>query len=69
MAEFTNAAIEAVVNLASPGIHPMARVAKDVAASVALLAAIAGAIVGALIIGPPLLDKLTPLIVSILKPH
>src|SRR5258708_12310474 len=60
MAEFTNAALEAVVNLASPDIHPMARVCKDVAAASALLAAIAAVIVAPLVIGPPLLDRLGP---------
>ncbi|MCC7448669.1 MAG: diacylglycerol kinase family protein [Anaerolineae bacterium] len=66
MAEFTNAAIEAVVNLASPGIHPMARVSKDVAAAVSLLAAVASVIVGALVMGPPLLERIAPLIVQVL---
>jgi len=60
MAEFFNAALEAVVNLASPEIHPMARVAKDVAAATALLAAVASAIVGALVMGPPLLERVIP---------
>jgi diacylglycerol kinase (ATP) len=67
MAEFLNAAIEAVVNLASPNIHPMARVAKDVGAAAALLTAVAAAIIGALIMGPPFLERLSPLIVSILQ--
>jgi diacylglycerol kinase len=57
MAEFTNSAIEAVVNLASPEHHPMARVAKDVAAGTSLLTACASAIVGLLLLGPPLLSK------------
>jgi diacylglycerol kinase len=56
--EFINAAIEAVVNLASPEIHPMARVAKDVAAGATLLAAVVAALVGLLVMGPPLLDRL-----------
>jgi diacylglycerol kinase len=60
IAEFFNAALEAVVNLASADIHPMARVAKDVAAATALLAAVASAIVGALVIGPPLLERIGP---------
>ena len=51
MAEFFNAALEAAVNLASREIHPMARVAKDVAAATALLAAVASVIIGALVIG------------------
>lgn len=68
LTEFLNAAIEAVVNLASPGIHPMARVAKDVAAAAVLLSAIAAAIIGGLILLPPLLDRLTPLIAGIVAP-
>lgn len=58
MAEFLNAAVEAVVNLASPEFHPMAKVAKDVAAAAVLLGAVASIIVGLLIMGPPLLQKL-----------
>ena len=64
MAEFFNAALEAVVNLASPDIHPMARVGKDVAAATALLAAVASVIVGALIIIPPLLERIVPWLVQ-----
>jgi diacylglycerol kinase (ATP) len=58
MAEFLNAAVEAVVNLASPDFHPMAKVAKDVAAAAVLLGAVASVLVGLLILGPPLLHKL-----------
>ncbi len=58
MAEFLNAAVEAVVNLASPGFHPMAKVAKDVAAAAVLLGAVASVMIGLLILGPPLLHKL-----------
>src|SRR5258708_11375194 len=67
MAEFTNAALEAVVNLASPEIHPMARVCKDVAAASALLAAVAAVSVGALVIGPPLLERIGPWLVMLLS--
>jgi diacylglycerol kinase (ATP) len=67
MAEFFNAALEAVVNLASPDIHPLARVSKDVAAATALLAAVASAIIGALILGPPLLERISPWLVGILQ--
>lgn len=59
MAEFLNAAVEAVVNLASPDFHPMAKVAKDVAAASVLLGAVASALIGLLILGPPLMAKLT----------
>jgi diacylglycerol kinase len=58
MAEFLNAAVEAVVNLATPEFHPMAKVAKDVAAAAVLLGAVASVLIGLLILGPPLLHKL-----------
>ncbi|MEA2735624.1 MAG: hypothetical protein QOE14_2075 [Humisphaera sp.] len=52
--EGLNTALEAVVDLASPQIHPLAKLAKDVTAGMVLIAAIASAIVGLLILGPPL---------------
>jgi diacylglycerol kinase len=58
MAEFLNAAVEAVVNLASPDFHPMAKVAKDVAAASVLLCVVAAIIIGILVLGPPLLTRL-----------
>ncbi len=57
MAEFLNAAVEAVTNLATTEWHPMAKVGKDVAAAAVLLAVVASVIVGALILGPPFIDK------------
>ncbi len=62
MAEFINAAVEAVVNLASPQYHPMAKVAKDVASAAVLLGVIASILIGLLIFAPPLAAKLLPLI-------
>lgn len=59
LAEFLNTALEAVVDLASPETHPMARVGKDVGAAAVLIAAAAAAITGLLVLGPPLIDKLT----------
>jgi len=50
--EAVNTAIEAVVDLASPALHPLARVAKDVAAAAVLLAAIIAAVTGVLLMGP-----------------
>jgi diacylglycerol kinase len=58
MAEFLNAAVEAVVNLVTQEFHPMAKVAKDVAAAAVLLGAVASVLVGLLILGPPLLSRL-----------
>jgi len=57
-AEFINTALEAVVDLASPQQHPLARVGKDVGAAAVLLAALASILVGLLLLGPPLLEKL-----------
>jgi diacylglycerol kinase len=62
MAEFINAAVEAVVNLASPQYHEMAKVAKDVASAAVLLGVVASILIGLLILGPPLAAKLLPLI-------
>jgi diacylglycerol kinase len=58
MAEFINTALEAIVDLASPGRHPLARVGKDVGAAAVLIAALAAAAVGLAILGPPLLARL-----------
>jgi diacylglycerol kinase len=60
-AEFINTAIEAVVDLASPVHHPLAKVGKDVGAGAVLVAALAGIVIGLLIIGPPLWARLVPL--------
>jgi diacylglycerol kinase (ATP) len=61
MAEFINTALEAVVDLASPNLHPLAKVGKDVAAAAVLVGALAAVIVGLFVLGPPLWAKLTPL--------
>ena len=60
-AEFINTAIEAVVDLASPVHHPLAKVGKDVGAGAVLIAALAGVVIGLLIIGPPLWARLAAL--------
>jgi diacylglycerol kinase len=59
VAEFLNTAIETVVDLASPEIHPLAKIGKDVGAAAVLVAALAAILVGLLILGPPLWAKLT----------
>lgn len=60
-AEFINTAIEAVVDLASPVHHPLAKVGKDVGAGAVLISAISAALVGLLILGPPLWARLVSL--------
>ena len=51
-AELFNTAIEALTNLVSPGYHPLAGRAKDVAAGAVLLAALGALAVGGLVFGP-----------------
>lgn len=58
LTEFLNAGIEAAIDVASPEIHPIAQVGKDVASAAVLLGVIASVIVGILLLGPPLLVKL-----------
>ncbi len=53
-AELFNTAIEALTNLVSPGYHPLAGKAKDVAAGAVLLAALAALAVGGCVFGPKL---------------
>jgi diacylglycerol kinase len=56
--ECFNTAGEAVVDLASPDLHPLARIGKDAAAGGVLAAAGAAALAGLLILGPPLWARL-----------
>ncbi|GFE58091.1 diacylglycerol kinase [Geobacter sp. AOG1] len=49
-AELLNTAIEAVVDLVSPEYHPVAKIAKDVAAGAVLVASIGAAVMGYLIL-------------------
>ena len=60
-AEFINTSIEAVVDLASPVHHPLAKVGKDVGAGAVLISALSAILIGLLILGPPLWTKLLPL--------
>jgi len=56
--EALNTAIEFLVDLASPELHPLAAKAKDVAAGAVLVAAIGSVIVGVLVFGPHVLQLL-----------
>lgn len=51
-AELLNTAIESTVDLCSPEIHPLAKVAKDTAAASVLILAIMSAIIGVIIFFP-----------------
>jgi diacylglycerol kinase (ATP) len=61
-AEFINTAIEAVVDLASPVHHPLAKTGKDVGAAAVLVASLAAVLIGLLILGPPLWLKVSQFI-------
>jgi diacylglycerol kinase len=61
LSEFINTALEAVVDLASPQQHYLARVGKDVGAAAVLIAAGTSVIIGLLILGPPLWARLQAL--------
>lgn len=56
MAEFFNTAIEYVVDLASPEIHPLAKLAKDTASAGVLMMAIISAIIGLIIFVPEIIE-------------
>lgn len=60
-AEFLNSALEAVVDLASPNRHPLAKVGKDVGAAAVLISAVSAVIIGFMLLGPPLWLRLRPL--------
>jgi diacylglycerol kinase (ATP) len=57
-AEMVNTMVEALVDLVTIEYHPLAKVAKDVAAGVVLLTAIGAVVVGLLIFGPKILTAL-----------
>jgi diacylglycerol kinase (ATP) len=58
VSEMLNTVAETLVDLISPGYHPLARIIKDVTAAAVLLGAIISVIVGLLILGPPLWTRL-----------
>jgi undecaprenol kinase/diacylglycerol kinase (ATP) len=53
LAECFNTALETIVDLASPDIHPLAKISKDVAAAGVLVAALIAVGLGLLLLGPP----------------
>jgi diacylglycerol kinase len=58
VSEIINTAIETIIDLISPGYHPLAGLAKNLAAAAVVVAALFAALVGAVILGPPLWGKL-----------
>lgn len=57
-AELINSAMESLVDLVSPQMHPLAGAAKDLSAAAVLVASLAALLVGLLALGPALLQRL-----------
>ena len=56
--ELINSSLEAAVDLAAPGVEPLAKQAKDYAAASVLIAAMGAVAVGLVVLGPPLLRQI-----------
>lgn len=54
-AEVMNSAIETVVDMVQPNYHPLAGIAKDVAAGAVLVTAIQAVVIGLIVFAPALL--------------
>ncbi len=54
--EAANTALEALVDLTSPEIHPVAKIAKDCSAAAVLITAITSAVVGVIVFLPRILN-------------
>lgn len=54
--ELVNTAVEAVVDIVSPEIRPLAKVAKDVCAAAVLTSSATAFFVGLVILGPKVID-------------
>ncbi len=59
--ECLNTAVEAVINLAAPELHPLAKIGKDVAATAALVSSIVFVIIVVLILLPSIIMKVNGL--------
>ena len=57
-AEFINTALEAIVDLASPEHHPLAKVGKDVGAAAVLISSFFAALIGLFLLFIPAFSRL-----------
>jgi diacylglycerol kinase len=60
IAEMFNTVFELCIDLASPEYHPLAKIAKDVAAGAVLLSAMLSVVIGLFVFGPHLWDLFHP---------
>lgn len=58
VAEVFNTALETVIDLLSPGFHPLAGTTKNLAAAAVVLAALFASSIGLLVLGPALMERL-----------
>lgn len=63
-AEVMNTAVEIVVDLVQPNFHPLAGMAKDVAAGAVLVTAIQAVIIGIIVLGPSFFRWVTHFLVN-----
>jgi diacylglycerol kinase (ATP) len=64
VSELLNTVAETLIDMVSPGYHPLAKVTKDVTAGAVLLGAMVSAIVGFLLLGPRLWERLSGLLLG-----
>jgi diacylglycerol kinase len=60
IAEMFNTVFELCIDMASPDYHPLAKIAKDVAAGAVLLSAMLSIVIGLFVFGPHLWELLHP---------
>lgn len=63
--EMFNTVAETAMDYATSDFNPQVKVVKDVAAGAVLVAAVTAIVVGILVLGPPLLLRLSPLLLAI----
>ncbi len=59
LAEGFNTSMESMVDLVTRDFHPLAKIVKDTSAASVLVASFISLIIGLLILGPPLIQKIT----------
>lgn len=58
--EALNTALEFLADATSPGLHPLVKKSKDVAAAAVLMAAVCAIVIGLLVFGPRLMQAIHP---------
>jgi diacylglycerol kinase len=61
MAEMFNTVAETAIDMATKHYHPLAKIAKDVAAGAVLIMAVMAVVIGLLVLGPHVVERFLPL--------